>query len=374
MAALVVGGAAACKKDATTTPTNNKVCGLKIGFMGGLTGDNAGLVQPMKNGAALALSQYNAAHTDCTVALVDYDSQGAPDKATPLAQGAVNDAKVVGIIGPAFSGETEATGPIFQAANLVTISPSATRPSLSTHGWKTFHRGVGNDYVQGPAAGRYIANILKPTKSFLVKDDSAYGIALSAEVEKIISSTLVGKAEVKTGDKVFTNLVGQIKTSGATVLFYGGYTAEAAPLLSQLRDAGWTGTMVGGDGINDSNFLAIGNAKAEGTIATCPCAPATSATPKFVTDYKALYNGLAPAVYADVAYDITNVLLDGIAAGKTTRPDLLAFVNAYDKKGAATGVEYKWDDKGELDLSQVLVWSFKATNGAWVPDQLIPKS
>lgn len=373
LAALVVGGAAACKQD-EGTPSGSQACDLKLGFFGGLTGDNAGLVTPMKNGAALAVSQYNAAHADCKVTLVDYDSQGAPDKATPLAQGAVNDPKVIGIIGPAFSGETEATGGIFAGASLATISPSATRPSLADKGWATFHRGVGNDYSQGPAAGRYIANVLKPTKTFLVKDDSAYGIALAEEVKKIISSTLAGEGSVKTGDKVFTNLVTTVKNSGATVLFYGGYTAEAGPFLSQLRDGGWTGTFVGGDGINDSNMLAVGKEKVEGTIATCPCAPATDAKGTFVADYKAANGGVDPGVYADVAYDLANVFLEGIAAGKVTRADMQAFVTSYNKAGSATGVTYKWDAKGELDAAQVKVFAFKAVNGAWVPDQEIPKS
>jgi branched-chain amino acid transport system substrate-binding protein len=371
LVALVVGGAAACKKEETGS-TGGQATELKLGFFGGLTGDNAGLVTPMKNGALLAIDQFNAKQTAYKITLQDYDSQGDPAKATPLAQGAVNDQKVVGIIGPAFSGETEATGGIFAGASLATLSPSATRPSLADKGWPTFHRGVGNDYSQGPAAGSYIKNILKPTKSFLVKDDSAYGIALAAEVEKVITSTLVGKGEVKTGDKTFPNLVPQVVNSGATVLFYGGYTAEGAPFLSQLRDAGWKGTFVGGDGINDNNFLAIGKDKAEGTVATCPCAPATSAKGTFAADYKAKYNA-EPGVYADVSYDLANVYLEGIAAGKTTRADLLAWVNSYDKVGAATGVKYKWDAKGELDLAQVKVWAFKAVAGAWVPDQEIPK-
>jgi branched-chain amino acid transport system substrate-binding protein len=372
MAALVVGGAAACKKDETTTGTGSQVCDLKLGFFGGLTGDNAGLVVPMKNGAAVAVAKYNEAHADCKVTLVDYDSQGAPDKATPLAQGAVNDAKVVGIVGPAFSGESEATGQIFADASLPTISPSATRPSLSTKGWKTFHRGVGNDLSQGPAAGRYLANVLKATKVFLVKDDSAYGIGLAEEVTKILGASQIGKGEVKTGDKVFTNLVTEVKNSGAAVVFYGGYTAEGGPFLSQLRDAGWTGTFIGGDGINDANFLNVGAAKVEGTIATCPCAPATSAQGTFVEDYKKMFN-VAPGVYADVAHDLANIFLDGIAAGKVTRADLQAFITSYSKAGSATGVTYKFDATGELDATQVKVWAYKVVNGAWAPDQEIPK-
>ena len=68
-----------------------------------------------------------------------------------------------------------------------------------------------------------------------------------------------------------------------------------------------------------------------------------------------------------MSYDLVNVFLDGIAAGKTTRADLLAYITAYNKKGEATGVTYKWDAKGELDPSQVVVWAYKADDGAWAP-------
>jgi branched-chain amino acid transport system substrate-binding protein len=368
MTALIAGGAAACTKPAET---GSQACDLKIGFFGALSGENAGLVTPMKNGAALALDQYNAAHADCKVTLVDYDSQGDPAKAPALANGAVGDAKVVAILGPAFSGESEAADPIFESAGLPTITPSATRPSLDTKGWKVFHRGVGNDFVQGPAGGLYIKNVLKAEKAFLVKDDSAYGLGLADEAQKVLGSLIVGTDTVKTGDKLFNTLVTKVKASGATALFYGGYTAEASPFLKQLRAAGWKGTMVGGDGINDSNMInATGKADVEGTIATCPCGDPAKAKGTFVADYTAKYS-TAPAVYADVSFDLANIFLEGIAGGKTTRADLQSWVTAYNKTGSATGVTFKWAANGELDPAPVKVLAYKAVNGAWVADQEI---
>ena len=62
VAVLLAGGAAACKADSDSdsgSGGSTKACGLKIGFFGALSGDNAGLVTPMKNGAQLALDQYN---------------------------------------------------------------------------------------------------------------------------------------------------------------------------------------------------------------------------------------------------------------------------------------------------------------------------
>ncbi|GHJ44885.1 branched chain amino acid ABC transporter substrate-binding protein [Catellatospora sp. TT07R-123] len=371
--ALVAGGAAACKKDDAGTPgAGSKVCDLKLGFFGALTGDAAGLGIHMRNGVKLALEQYNKDHADCKVLLEEYDSQGDPAKAPALATKAAGDTKVIGIVGPAFSGETEASLDTFKGATLPIITPSATRPSLSDKDWGVFHRGVGNDLAQGPAAGRYIKDVLKAEKTYVVDDQSAYGAGLSVEVVKVLG-TVAGQDKVQVKQTDFAATVAKVKSSGATALFYGGYYTEAGLLLKQLRAAGWTGTMVAGDGVNDANFVKVaGDAAAEGTVLTCPCAPATAAKGTFVADYKAL-NGAEPGTYADVSYDIANIFLAGIKAGKTTRADMLAFIDGYNAVGSATGVTYKFEKNGELDPTQVLVWAFEVKAGAVVPKVEIPK-
>lgn len=374
MAALLVGGATACKQDEAATGSGSQACDLKIGFFGALSGADAGLVTPMKQGAELAVEQYNTANANCKVTIAPFDSQGKADLAGGLATSAAADAKIVGLIGPAFSGESEVALPIFEQAGLATVTPSATRPSLSTKGWKLFHRGVGNDFSQGPAIANYIKSVLKADKVFVIDDQSAYGAGLTDEVKKVLGPLVIKTDKVVDNAQEFGAQVSSVKTSGATVLMYGGYTEEAAPFLKQLRANGWTGTFIGGDGINDANMLSVtGQKDVEGTVATCPCGPATAAKGTFVTDFKAKYNNVDPGVYADVAYDLANIYLEAIKAGKTTRADIQAFLGSYNKAGSASGVTYKWEANGELDPAQVKVWAFKATGGAWKPDVEIPK-
>ncbi|GAA1628579.1 branched-chain amino acid ABC transporter substrate-binding protein [Actinoplanes couchii] len=377
VAAFMLGGTAACKADSPSESSggDSAACGLKIGFFGALTGDAAGLGIHMRNGTKLAIDQYNTANADCKVELLPLDSQGDPAKAPALAQQAVGDAKVIAIIGPAFSGESEVADPIFEAEGVPTITPSATRPSLSTKGWKTFHRGVGNDESQGPAAGRYIDQVLKAEKVYVVDDQSAYGAGLADEVKKVLGAKVVQSDKVQVKQTDFSAISTKIANSGATSLFFGGYYTEAGLLLKQLKGAGWKGTMVAGDGVNDANFVTVaGQAVAEGTILTCPCAPATEAKGTFVTDYKAAFDNAEPGTYADVSFDITNIALEGIKAGNTTRDKLNTFISGYNAAGAATGVTYKFEATGELDPAQVLVWAFKVQAGKVVPDQEIPKS
>jgi branched-chain amino acid transport system substrate-binding protein len=372
VAVLVAGGGAACKAEDSGGGSTAKDCGLKIAFQGPLTGPAAGLGIHMERGARLAVDKYNEQNADCKVEFVPNDSQGDPAKAPPLAQKAAADAKVIGVVGPAFSGETEVSAPIFNDAGLPMVTPSATRPSLSTKNWKVFHRAVGNDASQGPAAGRYIKDVLKASKVYMVDDQSAYGAGLADEVKKVLGSAVVGSDKVQVNQTDFAATVTKIKGSAAEVLFFGGYYTEAALLLKQVRGAGVQAKLVAGDGVNDAEFIKVaGEAVAEGTDMSCPCAPADKAKGTFVTDYKKAFSA-DPGVYADVSFDAANIFLDGIKAGNTTREKMLAFVKSYNKSGVS-GATYKFEATGELDPAQVIVWMFTVKAGKVVPNVEAPK-
>src|SRR5262249_56736584 len=91
---------------------------LKIGFMGDLSGENAGIVKPPFNGATLAVEQYNATNPTVKVQLLKYDSQGKPEQAVPLARTAINTDKIAALIGPAFSPESKNVGPVLEEAGI----------------------------------------------------------------------------------------------------------------------------------------------------------------------------------------------------------------------------------------------------------------
>jgi len=368
MLTLVVSGAA-CNKPSTTTVSDK--CGLELATFGALTGASGSFGSYIRDGAQLAVDQYNAKNKGCEVTLKPFDSEGSPDKAPGLARQLVADTKIVGVIGPAFSGESEAANPIFEEAGVTVITPSATRPSLSTKGWKVFHRAVANDDKQGPAAASYIKNVLKATKVFVADDQSAYGAGLADVVKANLGSLVIGTdktlGEGKQTD--FSTTVTKVKASGATAIFYGGYYTNAGLLAKQLKAAGVTITLIGGDGVNNTDFAkTAGNDVAEGTIVTCPCAPPTAAKGTFVTDYKAKYKA-DPGLYGDVGFDVANMFLKGIDAGNTTNAKMLSFVNTLQYTGVAN--TYKFTNTGELDAAYLIVWAYKFKGGDTIPDQAI---
>ena len=337
-------------------------CDYAIAYFGPLTGDYANLGINMVNGVKVAVEQHNE-KSDCDVTLKEMDSQGDPEKATPLATQVINDKKVLGIVGPAFSGETDATGAAFAEAGLVTVSPSATNPKLSTNGWDTFHRMLGNDDTQAPGAATWIKGS-GATKVFVVDDASEYGKGLSDGVAKSLGDLVVGTDTVQQKQTDFGPTVTKITSADADAIWYGGYYAEAGLLAKQLRAAGWKGTFVSGDGTLDPGYIeAAGKEAAEGSVLTCPCAPSPD---EFTTAYKEL-NKVDPGTYSAEAYDAANVLLQGIEKGSTDRAKLLEWVNAYDAEGITKKV--KFDETGEV--SGVTVYAYTVKDGKIQPGEPI---
>ena len=338
---------------------------IALGYFGALTGSAANLGINIRNGVQLAVDQFNEENPDCQVALEEYDSAGDPNQATGLATQAIGDESVIGVVGPAFSGESDTAGPIFAEGGLPTISASATNPALSENGWDTFHRILGNDASQGPAAATYISDVLGSASVFVVDDASAYGAGLAEIVNEDLGDAVVGTDTIQTGQTDFSATITAIRDSGAEAVFFGGYYAEAGLLVQQMRGAGVEATFVVADGVKDPGFVEAAGDAAEGTIITCPCLPPEEQQ-EFFTAFEDAF-GTAPATYSAEAYDAANVMLEGILEGNTDRESLLEWINGYEGDGITKTVTF--DESGEVE--NISVWAYTVENGEIVADQEI---
>jgi branched-chain amino acid transport system substrate-binding protein len=335
--------------------------GLTLGYIGAETGANAQLGINIYNGVQLALDQHNKANPGCQVGFKKFDTEGDPTKATGPVTQAVNEADIVGVVGLPFSGESKATGNILEQKGLVHITPSATNPGLTTNGWTTFFRGLGNDAVQGPAAAKFLTGKLQAKKVYVVQDDSDYGIGLGATTTKALGSALSGSDKVITGQKDFSAVISKIINAKPDAVFYSGYYAEGAPFDQQLVSKGYKGTFIAPDGVKDDQFIKLAGNASSNAYFTCPCIPG-ELIPTFQSAYKTAFN-LEPGTYSIEGYDAATILLSGIDAGKTTRAALLDWVKTYDKDGLSK--HYKWDATGELQAPTV--YGYKVANGKIVP-------
>jgi branched-chain amino acid transport system substrate-binding protein len=340
-------------------------CAVQIGFFGALTGDYANLGQNIKNSVKLAVDEHNAAKPKCTVTLAEYDSQAEPSQAPALAKKAIDTKNLLGLVGPAFSGESKAAGPLLDEAGLPWIT-TATNPALADRGWGTFHRILGNDATQGPAAVSYLRGTAGASKVFVVDDASEYGKGLAGIVRAGLGKQVVGTDTIQAKQVDFGPTVTKIRSSGADAVYFGGYYAEAGLLLKQLRTGGSKAVFVSDDGAKDDGFVVAAGAKAaEGAVLTCPCLPAERAV-AFAASYQKAFS-VPPGTYSAECYDAAKALLAGIDAGNTTRGALNTFLGSYRAQGVSKAVG--WDAKGEPTSG--VVWAYRVKGGKIVADRQI---
>jgi branched-chain amino acid transport system substrate-binding protein len=337
---------------------------VKLGFMGDLTGENSGIVIPPRNGAQMAIDEYNATNPKTKIEMIPYDSQGVPDQATSLAQQAIKTDKIVGLVGPAFSGESQQVGPILEEGKVSSVSASATNVTLGQKGWKYWHRIVANDGVQGAGIADYIVRALQSKKVFVIHDNQDYSKGLA----DVVTTTLKGKGVTIESDVIdpqgsdYAATVNKVKAASPDAVFYGGYYAQLGRLLKQLREAGVTARVLSGDGSLDAGLAkGAGGTNVDGTVVGCPCLvdPTGESSPtskKFADAYKAKFN-TGPAIYSGEGYDAATAFIQAIKAGNTTAEKINQYLSTIDVQGVTKQI--KFGPNGEPAGGDVYVYLFK---------------
>jgi len=338
---------------------------LKIGFMGDLTGENSGIVIPPRNGAQLAIDEYNATNPSVKLELKPYDSQGKPDQATAQITTAIGSDKITALIGPAFSGESKAIGGQLEQNKIPSVSPSATNPGLAKNNWSYWHRVVANDDDQGPAIANFLITAKSPKSAYVISDDQEYSVGLADAFEK----TFKGKNITVQRDKFpkdapdYSSTVQKVKAANPDIITFGGYYAQAGPLLKQLRDGGVKAIFATGDGSLDPQLISGAGAQAaEGAVIGCPCNIPDASTPSdFATKYKAKFN-VDPAIYATEGYDAATAIINAVKAGKTTGEAINDFLKTEDFKGVSKQIKFKANGEPEtaaINVYQVVSGAIK---------------
>ncbi len=338
-----------------------------IGYEGPLSGGNQQLGLNMVFAVQLAINQANATgKLHFKLKLATYDDQGDPTISPTQAQAAVHNKSLVAIVGPAFSGATAAAEPYYSANHIATVSPSATRVSLATNGWNNFFRVVADDGVQGPADATYLVKTKGFKTVYVVNDGTSYGAGLASAVAAqatsdgatVTQATVPGTSQCQNGTASATQYSAaatQAVASSAKALFYGGYYCDLGLFLGALKSAGYTGTVMSGDG-SLSPALIQGTtpaSAADNVLLTCACASSTNS--KFNTAYTALSHfSAANATYAPESYDAANAIINAMKSLKhVTRAGIVAALHKLSYKGSTKLV--KFQSNGNIAGSAIFV-------------------
>jgi len=353
---------------------------LTLVYQGPMTGPDGQTGVDEYMGVLTAIQIYNDSNPKVKVVVKSADDQGESANAGQIAPGVAADKSVVGIIGPAFSGPSVASFPSYKPAGIPMISPSATNPSLtdpksSKNGYPFFHRVLATDVLQSDKLVTLATRDVASPKIYVVDDMSGYGNktdGLGSLVDAVIAKrklTVVGTSSIAKGTMAqSTGAAGTIIASKANIVIYSGYYSDAGALIKALRDAGYTGVFASGDGTLSGDFIpAAGKAAAEDARITAPSLPfELAATPAQLAAFTKATKLKSPVghTYLTEAFNATNIFLDCIKQGKTSRPGIQACISTGTFTGAAN-TKITFTRYGEMP-GGAPVGDFTIKNGAIV--------
>ncbi|MER6812172.1 branched-chain amino acid ABC transporter substrate-binding protein [Spirillospora sp. NPDC000708] len=334
---------------------------LTIAYIGVQTGDNSPeLGINISNAVKLAIDQYNATNPKKKVKFKIYDTKGDPAVAPGQVQKAIDD-NVTAVVGPVFSGESKATVPSLEEAEIPNISPSATSTALGKNGWKFWHRLISNDDAQGQVDGDFIVKTLAAKKVFVIDDNQEYSVGLADKVFSTVQAQGVTPQRDKIDPKAtdYSSTVNKVKAAKPDAIFFGGYYNGGDKLLKQLRDGGVTAKFVSDDGALDQKLVdGAGTKQAEGALVSCACQSINPtadnpAVAKFINDYKAAFHK-DQGTYSAEGYDAANAILGAFKAGKTSTKDVNDYLKTVNFQGVSKPV--KFEANGEIQVKTIYMF------------------
>ena len=294
---------------------------ITLGMIGPLTGSVAVYGTHIENGVKLAIVEINAAGgvtlSDGAhqLAVETKDDQGDATECVNAMNALISDGIQL-VVGSATSGCTSAITSIANSEGVVMITPSGTADSLTTAMDYVF-RTCFRDSFQGELAAQYALDegYTKVGVVYCSADTYSAGLRdafIAACADRGLD--VVAEESVATMTEVdYTNQFNKMVAAGAELVFTPFYYDVMGPyLVPQARSAGFTGVLLGGDGVDNTettipdgadlsaynNVMFINHYSTE--LAT------SDVSAKFVESYEAKY-GETPNNFDALAYDAVYV-------------------------------------------------------------------
>jgi branched-chain amino acid transport system substrate-binding protein len=309
---------------------------IKIASAGPLSGSSANSGKDLQNGAQLAIDEINAsggvevAGKKYQIELISEDDGADLKQGATVAQKIVDNNAISAVVGHYNSGVTMAAQPIYAAAGLVTITPSASNPDVTLKSKKAadgsamMYRMVAHDGMQGPALATYAQK--KGLKKIAIIDDATtYGKGLADQVDKKAKELGMDVVTRETAtDKTtdFKSILTKVKSSGADVVMWGGLDDTAATFAKQAREIGLTAKLLMPDAVCTENYITLAAGASKGTICSVTGLPLEEMKDgmAFKERFEKRFPNQKVQGFAPFAYDAVFTLVAAIKKSGSTKP------------------------------------------------------
>ncbi len=262
----------------TTSATGSPQAGgeaagtIAIGVGVAQTSNVALLGQEQVAGAKIAEKYFNdrGGINGTPIKLLFQDTGGDEAGAINAFQTLINRDKVVGIVGPTLSQQAFSADPIANNARVPVVGPSNTAKGIPDIG-EFVSRVSAPVSVVAPNSVRAALKInpaIKRVAIFFAQND-----AFSKSETEIFQQTVKDqKLEIVTVQK-FQTTDTDFQTQATTALnlkpdlvIISGLAADGGNLVRQLRELGYKGLIIGGNGLNTSNLFPVCKALCDGVL------------------------------------------------------------------------------------------------------------
>ena len=351
---FVLVGIIGCSSEPTT---------VKIGLLSPQTGPIAQYAPGFEDAANIAITELNETHDgDFVFELIVGDSGCDGTQAGTSAQTLI-DSGVSAIVGAACSGATLGAIAVAAPAGVPMVSYASTSPGLSTADDNGhLFRVVPSDAQQAVAlaAVAATAGASNPAVLYMTND---YGAGLGDNFASAWSGGLCTQVgyDPNEGEYDASSLAQSVIDGGCDSVLLMSYATDGAAIMEALSSQGFTGSMIGADGLADAAFTESFTdvSAVNGLIATRP-RPGKDSTAK--TSFEAAYaaaGGADGAIYTGETYDAIKI----VAASIVSDPEG-SIVSALKKTGVnyvgASGT-HTFDANGDVSGTGYEVCQFDGT-------------
>jgi branched-chain amino acid transport system substrate-binding protein len=297
---------------------------ITIGLVAPVTGPVAAYGDQVRNGAQTAVDVINEAGGILgeKVVLQIADDAGDPKQGVSSANLLVGEG-VKYVVGPVTSGVAIPASDVFAENGILMVTPTATAPELTARGLTNVLRTCGRDDQQAEVAATYVLKNMKDKRIAVIHDKGTYGQGLADAFKAAINAGGIKEVEYNSltpGEKDLSALIARLKAANVEVVYFGGYHPEGGLLARQLNDIGVKAAIIGGEGLSNTEYWAIANEAAAGTLFTN--ASDALKNPASAGAVKALQaKNIPPEAFTLNAYAAVEVLKAGIEkAGSAEDP------------------------------------------------------
>ncbi|HEY5878384.1 MAG TPA: hypothetical protein VIU11_05720, partial [Nakamurella sp.] len=131
----------------------------------------------------LAVEQANAANPGCQLTVQKFLAPDSDLERLETAKTIIEDPSVIGLLGPFFREQIDAMGETLSEAGLAFAAPNVRVPSVSTHGWTNFIRGIPTNEQGAIAVANYLTKRLGLTRVCIVAAEYPESIAAAEVIE-----------------------------------------------------------------------------------------------------------------------------------------------------------------------------------------------